>query len=46
MSRVGLLATAHFKVPKTFTVVHELPRSSMGKVSKDDLRASVAETPR
>jgi len=37
---------ARFKVPKTFTVVHELPRSSMGKVSKDDLRASVAETPR
>jgi predicted alpha/beta-hydrolase family hydrolase len=35
-----------FKVPKKFTVVHELPRSSMGKVSKDDLRASVAETPR
>ena len=37
---------ARFKVPKKFTVVHELPRSSMGKVPKDDLRASVAETPR
>jgi fatty-acyl-CoA synthase len=37
---------ARFKVPKTFTVVDELPRSSMGKVSKDDLRASVAETAR
>ena len=32
---------ARFKVPKTFTVVAELPRSSMGKVLKDDLRASV-----
>jgi fatty-acyl-CoA synthase len=37
---------ARFKVPKTFTVVDELPRSSMGKVSKDDLRASLAETAR
>ena len=37
---------ARFKVPKTFTVVDELPRSSMGKVSKDELRASVAETAR
>ena len=33
---------ARFKVPKTFTVVAELPRSSMGKVLKDDLRASGA----
>ena len=32
---------ARFKVPKTFTVVDALPRSSMGKVLKDDLRASV-----
>ena len=32
---------ARFKVPKTFTVVGALPRSSMGKVLKDDLRASV-----
>ncbi len=31
---------ARFKVPKTFTVVGALPRSSMGKVLKDDLRAS------
>jgi fatty-acyl-CoA synthase len=37
---------AGFKVPKTFTVVHELPRSSMGKVLKDDLRASVREATR
>ena len=37
---------ARFKVPKTFTVVDELPRSSMGKVLKDDLRASVAEAAR
>ena len=37
---------ARFKVPKTFTVVDELPRSSMGKVLKDDLRASVAEVAR
>jgi acyl-CoA synthetase (AMP-forming)/AMP-acid ligase II len=35
---------ARFKVPKTFTVIDELPRSSMGKVLKDDLRASLAET--
>jgi fatty-acyl-CoA synthase len=33
---------ARFKVPHTFTFVSELPRSSMGKVLKDDLRASAA----
>ena len=32
---------ARFKVPKTFTLVDALPRSSMGKVLKDDLRGSV-----
>ncbi len=37
---------ARFKVPKTFTVVDALPRSSMGKVLKDDLRASVTEVVR
>ena len=37
---------ARFKVPKMFTVVGALPRSSMGKVLKDDLRASVAEAAR
>jgi fatty-acyl-CoA synthase len=37
---------ARFKVPKTFTVVDELPRSSMGKVLKADLRASVTEAAR
>jgi fatty-acyl-CoA synthase len=37
---------ARFKVPKTFTLVDALPRSSMGKVLKDELRASVAEVAR
>jgi fatty-acyl-CoA synthase len=37
---------AGFKVPKTFTVLDALPRSSMGKVLKDDLRASVTEAAR
>ncbi|HET7514728.1 MAG TPA: long-chain-fatty-acid--CoA ligase [Gaiella sp.] len=37
---------AGFKVPKTFAVVDELPRSSMGKVLKDDLRASLTEAAR
>jgi fatty-acyl-CoA synthase len=32
---------ARFKVPKCFVLVDELPRSSMGKVLKDELRASV-----
>ncbi len=41
--RAGL---AGFKVPKTFTVVDELPRSSMGKVLKDELRASFVEAAR
>jgi acyl-CoA synthetase (AMP-forming)/AMP-acid ligase II len=31
---------ARFKVPRTVTIVEELPRSSMGKVLKDQLRAS------
>ena len=31
---------ARFKVPKTFSFVGALPRSSMGKVLKDELRAS------
>jgi fatty-acyl-CoA synthase len=34
---------AGFKVPKTFAVVDQRPRSSMGKVLKDDLRASLTE---
>jgi fatty-acyl-CoA synthase len=29
---------AHFKVPKSFHVVEELPRNSMGKVQKSELR--------
>jgi fatty-acyl-CoA synthase len=33
---------ARFKVPRTVTVVAELPRSSLGKVRKDELRASAA----
>ena len=37
---------ARFKVPRTVTFVDELPRSSMGKVLKDELRASVTEVPR
>jgi fatty-acyl-CoA synthase len=36
---------ARFKVPKTFTLVDVLPRSSMGKVLKDELRASVTGVP-
>ena len=32
---------ARFKVPKTFAFVDALPRSSMGKVLKDELRAGV-----
>ena len=36
---------ARFKVPKTFTLVDALPRSSMGKVSKDELRASITGVP-
>jgi fatty-acyl-CoA synthase len=34
---------ARFKVPKTFAFVAELPRSSLGKVLKDELRADAAE---
>ena len=37
---------ARFKVPKTLSFVATLPRSSMGKVLKDELRASVTEVPR
>jgi fatty-acyl-CoA synthase len=37
---------ARFKVPKTFAFVGELPRSSMGKVQKDVLRATAHEVPR
>ena len=33
---------ARFKVPKTFAFVDVLPRSSMGKVLKDELRAGDA----
>ncbi len=35
---------ARFKVPRTVTFVAELPRSSMGKVQKDELRAAVGAT--
>ena len=35
---------ARFKVPRTVTFVDELPRSSMGKVRKDELRAAVGAT--
>jgi acyl-CoA synthetase (AMP-forming)/AMP-acid ligase II len=31
---------ARFKVPKSFSFVEELPRSSMGKVLKDELRVA------
>ncbi|HXH95705.1 MAG TPA: AMP-binding protein, partial [Gaiellaceae bacterium] len=31
---------ARFKVPKSFRLVDELPRNSMGKVQKDELRAA------
>ena len=34
---------ARFKVPKTFAFVDALPRSSMGKVLKDELRAGATE---
>jgi fatty-acyl-CoA synthase len=34
---------ARFKAPKAIRFVDELPRSGIGKVLKDDLRASVAE---
>jgi fatty-acyl-CoA synthase len=37
---------ARFKVPKTFCVVPSLPRSSMGKVLTDELRAGATETVR
>ena len=33
---------ARFKVPRTVTLVAELPRSSLGKVLKDELQASAA----
>ena len=32
---------AGFKVPRSIAFVHELPRSSLGKVLKDELRAAV-----
>jgi acyl-CoA synthetase (AMP-forming)/AMP-acid ligase II len=32
---------ARFKVPKTVTFVEALPRSSLGKVLKDELRSSI-----
>jgi fatty-acyl-CoA synthase len=34
---------ARFKAPKAVRFVDELPRSAMGKVAKDELRASVGE---
>ena len=37
---------ARFKVPRTLAFLDALPRSSMGKVLKDDLRASVTGTAR
>ena len=36
---------ARFKVPKTFSFVESLPRSSMGKVLKDELRGGVTGVP-
>ena len=36
---------ARFKVPKTFAFVDALPRSSMGKVLKDELRGGVTGVP-
>jgi fatty-acyl-CoA synthase len=33
---------ARFKVPRTVTFLETLPRSSMGKVRKDELRAGAA----
>jgi malonyl-CoA/methylmalonyl-CoA synthetase len=35
---------ANFKVPKHVAVVADLPRNAMGKVQKNQLRASFAET--
>jgi acyl-CoA synthetase (AMP-forming)/AMP-acid ligase II len=32
---------ARFKVPKSFHVVDELPRNSMGKIRKSELKAQV-----
>ena len=37
---------ARFKVPKTFAFVDALPRSSMGKVLKEELRAGATEVAR
>jgi fatty-acyl-CoA synthase len=37
---------ARFKVPKTFAFVDALPRSSMGKVLKDELRSGAARVRR
>jgi acyl-CoA synthetase (AMP-forming)/AMP-acid ligase II len=34
---------ARFKAPKAVRFVDELPRSAMGKVAKEDLRATVVE---
>jgi len=31
---------ARFKVPKSFHVVDELPRNSMGKIQKSELRVT------
>ena len=36
---------ARFKVPKTIHVVEALPRSGMGKVLKDELRAAHEREP-
>jgi acyl-CoA synthetase (AMP-forming)/AMP-acid ligase II len=33
---------AAYKVPKQVEIVHELPRTGLGKVAKNDLRASLA----
>jgi acyl-CoA synthetase (AMP-forming)/AMP-acid ligase II len=33
---------AAYKVPKQVEIVHELPRTGVGKVAKNDLRASLA----
>lgn len=35
---------ARFKLPKRYCVVNELPRNSVGKVSKSDLRRQLEET--
>jgi fatty-acyl-CoA synthase len=37
---------ARFKVPKAFSFVESLPRSSMGKVLKDELRGGITGVPR